>query len=119
MDTSTMTDAELDIAVATDVMKWAKDEPWLGHERPYVGIFPDGAFNVYTPESNHWSPATDMAHAWEVWEELERQGMRPGIYTRGTNGYRVHADAGGNFWADADTACRAICLAALAAQEKT
>ncbi len=80
---------------------------------------------------DEWNPSTDIAAAWEVWEELERRGYHSVMVSEITatinqnNGQRdarkvysccfEHQDYIGRGLLDADTAPMAICLAALQA----
>lgn len=113
---SDMTDRELDAAVAVEVMKWPHRPPGFGGPRPpHVAEFVDGTTMVRTPNCNDWRPSADIAAAWEVVEKMRTEGY--GFILTDCPAYvcAFDLDSSVEWRSKADTAPRAICLAALAA----
>lgn len=118
-----MSDAELNAAVAVEVMGWKYVEDSPKVVRPCHWRGEDG-----TSQAGWWMGphpwGTDIAHAWEVVERMqERFGKRLSFLLSHDDGYGASAWSA-TFWVGkakyeamppADTAPRAICEAALAA----
>ncbi len=114
---SDMTDRELDVAVAVEVMGWKRGEPWGNGNGPWII---NGKVDDFVSWNTTPRYSTDIAAAWEVlakfpsveqriecvliWRDDERQA---GWYCRIGEHHNAPAYAA--------TAPRAICLAALAA----
>ena len=119
-----MTNRELDALVAEKVMGWrllqwidevAEDETWQNDD----GWYWDGRGGDY--QAYEWEPTTNISDAWLVVEKLinndKRDTVEVSIMVDGTgalvNFYRESGDACPQV--SADTAPKAICLAALKA----
>ena len=102
-----MTDRELDAQVAEKVMGW---EPYEGQERTWA--LPGGEV------LGLWIPSIDIADAFEVVEKMRGKSLN--LFTlaacMGSQQWSAYVH-GGDGWIQANTAPRAICIAALAAVE--
>ena len=103
--------------IAERVMGWTIEVmPNNGQEMGHVGQSRAGAGSVLIPTD--WSPSTDIAPAWEVWEKLtgHRDWWQTAIHRCDghwrASGYK-HGSSVRDLAADAPTAPLAICRAAL------
>jgi len=118
----------LDALVAERVMEWTKIKSMCGLVRSDSSWL-DKRTGCRKAQK-HWSPSTDIAAAWEVWEALPREykplsnigitwGITDSHYMFHPNGERVYIcqgilDCGEIKWhAEAETAPLAICRMAL------
>lgn len=123
-DYSKLSDRELDALVAEKVMGWKKapNGAWMSYEKDAFG---NGGWKSHaTWKANasvsavRFTPSTDIAAAWQVVEKMKERQWNFTIADLVKNKWR--AEFGGSrkhkqTWEDADTAPRAICLAALKA----
>ena len=124
---------ELDARVAEKVMEWTLSQPeyvmgYLAHGGSMMRLYKGPGLprkNRTTP-SEEWSPSTDIAPAWEVWEKVFNEDYTIGKAETldGIAGYEVQQyehGVGGEPYVQvawAETAPLAICLAALKAVEE-
>lgn len=114
MNYESMTDRELDIAVAEKVMGWYLAS-WCGEEHWHS----NNNHGEKIVKENEWCPSTNISDAWQVVRKMERQ-------ENGLPWFRLHQDE--SLWWKAEfehkvegiapEAPRAICIAALKAVEE-
>lgn len=106
------TDAEIDYAVGTRVMRWGVSSV---HGQPAWDVPVDGNRGYVIYQSN-WRPSRNIAQAFQVLEKFRFAAGKGVILCDFAGGWVCDISDGGNFHrAEADTAPRAICLACLAA----
>lgn len=106
------TDSEIDYAIGRRVMRWGVDR---AHGQPAWNV-PVDEKSGYVFLQSEWQPSTNIADAWRVLEKFRYAAGKGVILCDFENGWVCDISDGGEFHrAEADTAPRAICLAALAA----
>lgn len=129
-DYDKLSDGELDERVAVEVMGWHMEESRAGTS---YWTTSDGEFTEHTvysgpiyPLPSNWKPSTSIADAWEVVLKAYELGLGWMLISPNFDGSKWEAYQAtgcadpdfGEWFEVADTAPRAICLAALRAKEE-
>lgn len=111
-DATPLTDAQIDYAIGTRVMRWGV---CTVHGQPAWNV-PVNGNHGYVFYQSEWRPSRNIADAWRVLEQFVKRGDDVWVMTAPV-GWRclIASDNNIDFEGNADTAPRAICVAALAA----
>lgn len=107
-----LTDEQIDALVAEKLMHWKRST----HRGEFVWDAPLEECHGYVFDRETWQPTRNIAQAFQVLEKFRYAAGKGVILCDSTYGWTCDISDGGNFHrAEANTASRAICLAALKA----